>query len=76
MLQWVEVMTQKCINKEHDWRKLPPQQIRTGPLSKIIKMARLIGYLQGLSYMARSQYVMPPINASGMIGQVPAAIGM
>ncbi|RVW20228.1 hypothetical protein CK203_112024 [Vitis vinifera] len=25
-------------------------------------MARLIGYLQGLSYMASSQYAMPPIN--------------
>ncbi|RVW67256.1 hypothetical protein CK203_063323 [Vitis vinifera] len=79
MLQWVEVMTQKCINKKHDWRKLPPQQMwscgsssrqdmhhfqlsGTGPHSKIIKMAWLIGYMQGLSYMASSQYAMPPIN--------------
>ncbi|KAL6316091.1 hypothetical protein AAG906_015607 [Vitis piasezkii] len=93
MLQWVEVMTQKCINKKHDWRKLPSQQMwscgsssgqdmhhfqlsRTGPHSKIIKMARLIGYLQGLSYMASSQYAMPPINAGGMTVQAPAAIGM
>ncbi|KAL6322467.1 hypothetical protein AAG906_008122 [Vitis piasezkii] len=81
MLQWVEVMTQKCINKKHDWRKLSPQQMRTcgsssgkdmhhfqlsrtGPHSKIIKMAWLVGYLQGLSYMASSQYAMPPINVS------------
>ncbi|KAL6313395.1 hypothetical protein AAG906_001107 [Vitis piasezkii] len=92
MLQWVEVMTQKCINQKHDWRKLslnkcdrvaaPPDRVCTisisydGPNSKIIEMAWLIGNLQGLSYMARSQYAMPPINAVGMIGQAPAVIGM
>ncbi|RVW73084.1 hypothetical protein CK203_058715 [Vitis vinifera] len=93
MLQWVEVMTQKCINKKHDWRKLPLnrcgrveapldrictifQLSGTGPHSKIIKMARLIGYMQGFSYMASSQYAMPPINAGGMTVQAPAAIGM
>ncbi|RVW89432.1 hypothetical protein CK203_046836 [Vitis vinifera] len=45
------------------------QLSRTGPHSKIIKMARLIGYMQGLSYMASSQYAMPPINEEVSRGQ-------